>query len=95
MLFNDDVPMFLDRNQVGIVGAKKPLKFLASPGEHKMYASQGGFIIDRELKINLKPGEVSFYRIYLKCGMWVCSVYTEPTSPSTHYDSVIHKFHDD
>lgn len=95
MLINQDVPMFMDGNEVGTVGAKKPLKFSVTPGEHKMYASLDGPIIDRELKIITKPGEVNFYRVYLKCGMWVCSVYTASTPKSTHYDSIIHKRLDD
>lgn len=95
MLFNQDVPILIDGIEVGILGAKKPLKITTSPGEHIIYGSLEGMVIDRELKINLKPGEVSFYRVYLKCGMWVCSVYTASTLASTHYDSVIHIIHDD
>ena len=94
MLINEDVPLFFDSRRVGKVSAKVPLKFQTNPGRHTIYASLSGIIIDRIIEVDLKPGEVTFYRTYVQCGMWVCSVYTSPTKPSPYYDSVIHKFHD-
>ena len=94
VLINQDVPIFVDGSEVGKISAKVPLKFATSPGHHRIYGSISGFVIDRAIEIDLKPGEVSFYRTYAQCGMWVCSVYTSPTEPSTYYDSVIHKLHD-
>ena len=88
------VLIFVDGNEVGTLTAKLPLKFLTSPGQHRIYGSVP-LAIRRQIEIDLKPGEVSFYRTFIQCGMWVCSIYTSPTEPSTYYDSVIHKLHDD
>jgi len=93
MLINQDVLIFVDGNEVGTLTAKLPLKFAISPGHHRIYGSVP-LANRRQIKIDLKPGEVSFYRTYAQCGMWVCSIYTSPTEPSTYYDSVIHKLHD-
>jgi hypothetical protein len=94
-LINQDVLIFVDGSEVGTISAKVPLKFAINPGNHRIYGSvQHPLFIRRQIEIDLKPGEVSFYRTYVQCGMWVCSVYTSPTEPSTYYDSVIHKLHD-
>lgn len=93
MLINEDVPIFVDGNEAGTILAKVPLKIATAPGHHRIHGALP-FIIRREIEIDLKPGEVSFFRSYLKCGMWVCSLYTLPTEPSTYYDSRIHKLHD-
>jgi len=87
-LINDDVRIFVDGVEVGTITAKEPLKFEAAPGAHKIYG-QLSFGIRRQIDITLKPGEVSFYRVYVKHGMWIFSVYLVPAEPSTHYDSVI------
>ncbi len=94
MLINEDVAIFVDGIEVGKISAKLPLKFATSPGHHRIYGSLPGPIIDRAIEIDLKPGEVYFYRTYTKLGMWVGSVYMSPTEPSTYYDSVVHKLHD-
>lgn len=95
MLINQDVPIFVDSAEVGKIAAKTPLKFEASPGHHKIYASIGGFVIDRVLEVDFQAGQASYFRAYVKCGMWVCSVYLATTEPSAFYDSVVHQFHDD
>lgn len=94
LLINHDVLISVDGNEIGTLTAKLPLKFAISPGHHRLYGSVP-LAIRRQIEIDLKPGEVYFYRTYIECGMWVCSIYTSPTEPSTYYDSVIHKLHDD
>lgn len=93
MLINKDVPIYIDGIVVGIVSAKKPLKATVEPGNHRMWGSLAN-VIDRAIDINLEPGHVHYYRVFLKCGMWVCSIYTSPTAASPYYESVIHKLHD-
>ena len=94
-LINAPVLIFVDGSEVGTISAKVPLKFAINPGHHRIYGSVGFLFIRRQIEIDLKPGEVYFYRTYAQCGMWVCSIYTLPTEPSTYYDTVIHKLHDD
>ena len=95
MLINQDVLIFVDGSEVGTISAKVPLKFAINPGNHRIYGSvQQHLFIRRQIEIDLKPGEVYFYRTYAQCGIWVCSIYTLPSEPSTYYDSVIHKLHD-
>jgi hypothetical protein len=94
MLVNGDVPIILDGIEMGRVKAKKPLKFTASPGKHKIYGSLS-FIIDRALDVEFKPGEVYYYRVWLKAGWWVSSIYISSTTKAPFYDSVIHKLHDE
>lgn len=95
MLINQDVPIFIDGAEVGKISAKTPLKVEASPGHHKIYGSIGGLVIDRVLEIDLHAGQASYFRAYLKCGTWVCSIYLESTAPTSFYESVVHKLHDD
>jgi len=92
-LINQDVNIFIDGSEVGKISAKVPLKISVNPGHHRIHGSISG-LIDRAIEIELKPGKVSFYRTYIKWGMWAGSVYTTHTEPSAYYDSVIHKLHD-
>ena len=96
MLIEGEVLIFVDGNEIGTISPRVPLKFAINPGHHRIYGSMRSFLfIRRQIEIDLKPGEVYFYRTYVQCGMWVCSIYTLPTEPSTYYDSVTHKLHDD
>ena len=62
MLINHDVLIFVDGNEVGTLTAKLPLKFAISPGHHRIYGSVP-LAIRRQIEIDLKPGEVSFYEL--------------------------------
>jgi hypothetical protein len=95
LLVNGDVPIMLDGTEMGKVKAKKPLKFTANPGKHKIYGSLPTLIVDRALDVEFKPGEVYYYRVWLKAGWWVSSIYISPTTKAPFYDSVIHKFRDE
>ena len=95
MLIEGEVLIFVDGNEIGTISPRVPLKFAINPGHHRIYGSMRSFLfIRRQIEIDLKPGEVYFYRTYVQCGMWVCSIYTLPTEPSTYYDSVTHKLYD-
>ena len=67
-LINAPVLIFVDGNEVGTISAKVPLKFAINPGHHRIYGSVY-FFIRRQIEIDLKPGEVYFYRTYQQCGM--------------------------
>lgn len=95
-LINEDVSIYVDDTEVGTISAKVPLKVSVPPGHHRIYGSAHFFmIIRRETEVDLKPGEVSFFRTYLQHGPWTTSLYTVPTEPAPYYDSVIHSLHDD
>jgi hypothetical protein len=95
LLINEDVPLMLDGTEMGRVKAKKPLKFTANPGKHKIYGSLPLLIIDRALDVEFKAGEVYYYRLWGKAGWWVSSIYITPAEKAPFYDSVIHKLRDE
>ncbi len=95
MLINDELPVFVDKTNVGTISAKIPIRVKVQPGRHSIYASLPLNIIDRPYEFDIKAGEVLFFRVYFEAGFWVHSIYTVPTAPADHYESVIHILHDD
>ena len=62
--FIDDFKVFLDREQIGIVTAKKPLKFSVTPGEHEMHSEVTG-LVDRVTKQLFEEGKTYYMRLWL------------------------------
>ncbi|WP_340122227.1 hypothetical protein [Methylobacter svalbardensis] len=87
--------VFLDKQLIGKVTPKTPLKVLVDPGSHDIYVdpdvSMFAFMI-REITTQVfDKGKVVFMRVWLKTGVWATSIRVDSTAKVESYETKNYK----
>jgi len=84
--YSNEFNLFMDKEIVGVVTSKEPLKISVPPGEHSFHTGLPIFI-DRVTKKHLLPNKIYYFIIWIEHGMWVSSVWVTPTHKVESYET--------
>ena len=79
--------IIMDEKHLGFVEAEKPFKIAIEPGFHELNTVT--FYIDRITKQQFIAGQTYYFRLWTEYGIWVVSVWLQPTYKRDSYETNI------
>ena len=83
--FPDTFEIFMDRELLGYVNSKEPLKIEIEPGYHELYVKVP-FYLDRITGQEFHGGRTYFLKVWMDFGLFVHSSRIDPTHEIDSYD---------
>ncbi|MBV5278704.1 MAG: hypothetical protein J0647_06685 [Campylobacteraceae bacterium] len=81
--------IIMDKKHVGFVETNQPLKMSIEPGLHELHTKTPTPHIDRIIKQQFVAGQTYYFRLWFEYGMWVVSVWLDPTYKRDSYETII------